>query len=145
MSHSVADNNFHFLIQTDHFVRNINGEFYYEKENLISLYEETIFTCYLYILHLHRCLEWNDHCGRLAKGSDYYETKIIVSFETTIIFIYSLFVFIFFSIIFHMKQRFNGCVWIWTTCDNRAKAWFHSQTSHPSRRVAHYYSPLLCK
>ena len=46
--------------------------------------------------------------GRLAKGSDYYETKIIVSFQTAIMFLYSLFVFIFISIIFHMKQRFNG-------------------------------------
>ena len=41
----------------------------------------------------------------LQKGSDYYETKIIVSFQAAIIFIYSLFVFIFISIIFHMKQE----------------------------------------
>ena len=59
---------------------------------------------FIYSLFNH-CLEWNDHCGRLAKGSDYYETKIIVSFQTAIILLYSLFVFIFFSIIFPLKQE----------------------------------------
>ena len=41
------------------------------------------------------------------KGSDYYcETKIIVSFKTTIISLYSLFISILFSIILPLKHHF---------------------------------------
>ena len=124
MSNSVADNT--SFPHTDWpFIKIFTyGVLYYEKENLISLYEETIFTCYLYILFL-IVVSNETTITAVPKGSDYCETKIIVSFQTTVIFIYSLFIFIFISILFHMKQRFTllllirqvkWTLWSWTTC-----------------------------
>ena len=96
----------------------------------------------------------------LHKGSDYCETKIIVSFQTAITFIYSLFVFIFISIIFHIKQRINFHPCHMTSeirkrresnsiCSPYISAWLHYQFHSQSRRVVvatlHCYSnsPLI--